>query len=55
MLFSVAKHLGESFFDKDPHILKLILSVCRDGNYKIRRDGVIFLREYFAHDRKQAV
>lgn len=26
--------------------------VCHDGNYKIRRDGVIFLREYFELDRQ---
>jgi hypothetical protein len=51
MLFSVAKHTGEPFFDADPHTLKLVLAVCRDGNYKIRRDGVIFLREYFEQDR----
>lgn len=55
MLFSVAKHTGEPFFDQDPNILKLILSVCRDGNYKIRRDGVIFLRDYFAYDRKRII
>ena len=51
MLFSVVKHTGEPFFDADPQTLKLMLAVCRDGNYKIRRDGVIFLREYFEHDR----
>lgn len=55
MLFSVAKHTGEPFFDTDPQTLKLVLGVCRDGNYKIRRDGVVFFREYFEHDRKQIV
>jgi hypothetical protein len=55
MLFSVAKHTGETFIDTDPDTLKLILSVCRDTNYKIRRDGVIFMREYFEHAREQVV
>jgi hypothetical protein len=55
MFFSVAKHTGEQFFDKDDRIVKLILQVCHDGNYKIRRDGVIFLREYFAHDRQRII
>ena len=55
MLFSVAKHTGEPFFDADPHTLKLVLAVCRDSNYKIRRDGVIFFKEYFEHAREQVV
>jgi hypothetical protein len=47
ILLSCAKNLGESVFDKDPNIMKLVLSICHDNNYKIRKDGVIFLKEYF--------
>ena len=53
LVFSVAKHLGEDAFDKDPLIMQLILNICHDTNYKMRRDGVIFLKEYFQHDRKK--
>ena len=55
ILFSVAKHLGEAKFDKDPNIMKLILSICHDNNYKIRRDGVIFLKEYFKLNKAEVV
>ena len=51
ILFAVAKNVGEKYFDKDQSIMKLCLSVCHDNNYKIRRDGVIFLKEYFKHNR----
>ena len=33
----------------------MILQICQDNNYKIRRDGVIFLKEYFKYDRKRIV
>lgn len=42
----MAKSIGENGIEKDPLILKLILSICHDNNYKIRRDGVIFFKEY---------
>ena len=35
--------------------MKLILSVCHDNNYKIRRDGVIFLKEYFKLNKAEVV
>jgi hypothetical protein len=33
----------------------LILGICQDNNYKIRRDGVIFLKEYFKYDKMRIV
>lgn len=33
----------------------MILQICQDNNYKIRRDGVIFLKEYFKYDKKRIV
>ena len=40
--------MGESGFDKDAIVLKTILAICHDNNYKIRLDGVIFLKEYLS-------
>ena len=31
------------------------MQICQDNNYKIRRDGVIFLKEYFKFDKKRIV
>lgn len=33
-------------------MLKLIMSICSDNNYKIRRDGVIFLKEYLKMNKE---
>jgi hypothetical protein len=46
LVISLAKKLGESGIDKDPLIMKLIISICHDTNYKIRMDGVLFFKEY---------
>lgn len=47
LIFSVAKNVGEDGIEEDPQLLKSILNICCDNNYKIRRDGVIFFKEYF--------
>ena len=49
ILLSVAKNTGEEFFDNDNTVFKMIMNILHDNNYKIRRDGVIFLKEYFRH------
>jgi hypothetical protein len=45
-VIGMAKQLGEKGFDKDATLLKLILGICHDTNYKIRMDGVMFFKEY---------
>ena len=55
ILLAVCKNLGETAFDKEPSIIKLAMSLCDDNNYKIRRDGVIFLKEYFREGDKKAI
>ena len=35
--------------------MKLVLSICHDNNYKIRRDGVLFLKDYFQHARETII
>lgn len=47
LIFSVAKNVGEEGIEEDPQLMKSILNICCDNNYKIRRDGVIFFKEYF--------
>lgn len=46
LLTSLAKSFGETAFEYDNKILKLVMSICGDVNYKIRLDGAIFLKEY---------
>jgi hypothetical protein len=46
LLMSFVKQLGEAGFDKEPGLLKLVLAICHDNNYKIRLDGVLFFKDY---------
>lgn len=52
---TVCKSIGETGFDKEGSIIKLAMNVCDDNNYKIRRDGAIFLKEYFRDGDKQVI
>jgi hypothetical protein len=47
LVFGVAKSVGEEGLDGDKDLLKSVNSICSDNNYKIRRDGCIFFKEYF--------
>ena len=55
LLLAVAKSMGEDGFDSDPQVMKLILAICHDNNYKIRRDGVLFFRDYFQENIDKVV
>lgn len=46
ILFSLAKGMGEDGLDNEPSLMNMIHTVCEDNNYKLRRDGAIFLKEY---------
>ena len=46
LITNLALKVGESGFDKEHLILKLTLGICNDNNYKIRMDGVLFLKQY---------
>jgi predicted DNA-binding protein len=46
LVTSLAKRLGEPGIDKEPLIMKLVLGICHDTNYKIRMDGIMFFKEY---------
>ena len=55
LVFSVAKNIGEDGLDKDPLLLKLINGICDDNNHRIRKDGCIFLKEYFKQDKEKII
>jgi hypothetical protein len=46
LMTSLTKKLGEIGIDKDPMLMKLVLGICHDTNYKIRMDGVLFFKDY---------
>lgn len=49
----MAKIVGEEGFDQEPLILKLILAILHENNYKIRLDGVSFLKDYLKDEKIQ--
>jgi hypothetical protein len=55
LVFCVIKNVGEEGFNKEPLFNKLLMSICGDNNYKIRRDGCIFLKEYFKMHRDKII
>lgn len=55
LVFSVIKNVGEKGFNNEPLFNKLLMSICGDNNYKIRRDGCIFLKEYFKKHRASII
>ena len=46
LAISFASQIGEAGFDKEPMILKIIFAILHDNNYKIRLDGILFLKDY---------
>ena len=46
LLTSLAKRGGEEGFDADIKVLKQVVALFSDTNYKIRMDGAVFMKEY---------
>lgn len=44
---------GEQALNKDKGILRLMMGVCGDSNFKIRTDGAIFLKEYIQKNHQE--
>ena len=55
LVFAIAKNVGEEGIDEDQQLLRSINSICTDNNYKIRRDGVLFFKDYFKSDSEKIV
>jgi hypothetical protein len=46
LALSFARQVGEGGFDKEPMVLKIVFAILHDNNYKIRMDGILFLKDY---------
>jgi hypothetical protein len=51
LILLVAGNVGEQGLDFDPTLMKIIRQICGDNNYKFRRDGVLFLKDYFTANK----
>ena len=52
LILGIAKNVGEAGMDAIPDLLKILRSVCSDNNFRIRRDGVVFMKEYLRREDK---
>jgi hypothetical protein len=55
MFCALADAKGEDGFKQEPHILRVVLGMCTDTNWSVRRTGAIFLYSYLKplHDLKK--
>lgn len=49
------KQCGEAAIDADRLVLRLIMQICGDTNYKIRMDGAVFFKEYLAKNHETLI
>lgn len=50
LLFSLMHNCGEEAIDEDRLVLRLVMQICGDTNYKIRTEGSIFMKEYIRNN-----
>jgi len=43
MFCAIADAKGEEAFKNEPNILRLVLGMCSDTNWKLRKQGALFL------------
>jgi hypothetical protein len=48
ILFAIAANIGEQGLNDEPTYVKLMKSVFVESNFKLRIDGIMFLKKYFA-------
>ena len=53
LLFSLVHNCGEDAIDEDRTVLRLVMQICGDTNYKIRTEGSIFMKEYIRNNHKE--
>ena len=55
MFCALADAKGEDGFKTEPHILRVVLGMCTDTNWVVRRTGATFLYNYLKplHDLKK--
>ena len=47
ILFSICSSIGEQGLDQEQTYVNMMKSVFIETNYKLRRDGIIFMQDYF--------
>lgn len=52
LLFSLMQNCGEDAIDEDRTVLRLVMQICGDTNYKIRTEGSIFMKKYIRDNHK---
>lgn len=55
LLMSLVMKCGEPAIDSDRKILRLVLNVCSDTNYKIRTDGAVFFKHYLRENHEALI
>lgn len=55
LVTTVAMNLSEKSHEEEPTVFSLIVSMCGDTNYTVRRDGAIFFKEYLKKNSKELV
>jgi hypothetical protein len=46
MFSALADAKGEEGFKSEPNILRIIITMCTDTNWRIRKQGAQFLKEF---------
>lgn len=41
----IGKNIGEKSLDRVPIVIQTLSSICQDMNYKIRLDGVLWIKD----------
>lgn len=55
LVTTVAMSLSETSHEEEPMVFRLVMAMCQDTNYTVRRDGAIFFKEYLKKNSKDLV
>ena len=55
LVTTVAMNLSEEAHQEEPITFGLVMSMCQDPNYTVRRDGAIFFKEYLKLHSKELI
>lgn len=53
LVTTVAMNLSEASHEEEPVVFRLVMGICQDTNYTVRRDGGIFFRQYLKLNSKE--
>ena len=53
LVTTVAMNLSEASHEEEPVVFRLVMGMCQDTNYTVRRDGGIFFKEYLKKNNKE--